>query len=71
MRFEQFLCRSADRFPDKTALVAPGKRLTYSQLDNLSDELAQGLVERGIRRGDRVVLFWTIAPRRLSQYSQS
>ena len=57
MRFEQFLRRSADRFPDKAALVASGKRVTYSQLDNLSDELAQGLVERGIRRGDRVVLF--------------
>jgi long-chain acyl-CoA synthetase len=57
MRFELFLRRSADRFPDKTALVASGKRLTYSQLDNLSDELAQGLVERGIGRGDRVVLF--------------
>ncbi|MFA6139640.1 MAG: AMP-binding protein [Hyphomicrobium sp.] len=57
MRFEQFLRRSADRFQDKTALVASGKRLTYSQLDHLSDELAQGLVERGIGRGDRVVLF--------------
>jgi acyl-CoA synthetase (AMP-forming)/AMP-acid ligase II len=57
MRLEQFLRRSADRFPDKTALVASGKRLTYSQLDNLSDELAQGLAERGIGGGDRVVLF--------------
>jgi long-chain acyl-CoA synthetase len=57
MRFEQFLRRSAERFPDKTALVASGKRLTYSQLDDLSDELAQGLVDRGIARGDRVVLF--------------
>jgi long-chain acyl-CoA synthetase len=57
MRFEQFLRHSAERFPDKTALVASGKRLTYSQLDDLSDELAQGLVDRGIARGDRVVLF--------------
>src|SRR4029078_684709 len=57
MRFEQFLRHSAERFPDKTALVASGKRLTYSPLDDLSDELAQGLVDRGIARGDRVVLF--------------
>lgn len=57
MRFEQFLRQSAERFPDKTALVASGKRLTYSQLDDLSDELAQGLIDRGIARGDRVVLF--------------
>ena len=45
MRFEQFLRRSADRFPDKTALVASASALTYSQLDDLSDELAQGLVD--------------------------
>ncbi|HET6322734.1 MAG TPA: AMP-binding protein [Hyphomicrobium sp.] len=57
MRFETFLRQSAQRFPDKTALVAGGRRLTYSQLDDLSDELAQGLVARGVERGDRVVLF--------------
>src|SRR5690606_4071331 len=57
MRFETYLRQSAQRFPDKTALVAGGRRLTYSQLDDLSDELAQGLAERGIERGDRVVLF--------------
>lgn len=57
MRFEQFLRDSARRFPDKTALVTQSRRLTYSQLDDLSDELAQGLVNRGIARGDRVVLF--------------
>ena len=57
MRFEDFLRESATRFPDKTALVAQGRRLSYSQLDDLSDELAQGLVNRGVERGDRVVLF--------------
>jgi acyl-CoA synthetase (AMP-forming)/AMP-acid ligase II len=57
MRFEQFLRQSAERFPEKTALVASGKRLTYSQLDDLSDRLAQGLIDRGIGRGDRVVIF--------------
>jgi long-chain acyl-CoA synthetase len=57
MRFETYLRQSAERFPDKAALIASGKRLTYSQLDDLSDELAQGLVNRGIGRGDRVVLF--------------
>lgn len=57
MRFESFLRASAMRFPDKTALVAGNRRLTYSQLDDISDELAQGLIHRGIERGDRVVLF--------------
>ncbi len=45
------------RFPDKTALVACGKRLTYSQLDERSDELAQATARRAAsQRGDRVVL---------------
>ncbi|MFA5901857.1 MAG: class I adenylate-forming enzyme family protein [Hyphomicrobium sp.] len=57
MRFEQFLRESAKSYPDKTALVAASRRLTYSQLDDLSDELAQGLMNRGVGRGDRVVLF--------------
>ncbi|KWT72036.1 Long-chain-fatty-acid--CoA ligase [Hyphomicrobium sulfonivorans] len=57
MRFESFLRASAMRFPDKTALVAGNRRLTYSQLDDISDELAQGLIHRGIETGDRVVLF--------------
>jgi len=57
MRFEEYLRRSAERFPDKTALVAAPRRLSYSQLDDMSDELAQGLIERGVGSGDRVVLF--------------
>jgi amino acid adenylation domain-containing protein len=57
MRFERYLRASAEQFPDKVALIASGRRLTYSQLDDLSDELAQGLIDRGVERGDRVVLF--------------
>ncbi len=57
MRVEEFLRHSAQRFPDKTALIAAAKRLTYREIDRLSDQLAQGLVARGIERGDRVVLF--------------
>lgn len=57
MRVEQFLRHSALRFPDKTALVASGRRLSFREIDTLSDQLAQGLKDRGIARGDRVVLF--------------
>ena len=62
MRFEQFLRDSARRLPDKTALITQARRLTYSQLDDLSDELAQGLINRGVCRGDRVVLFLDNSP---------
>ena len=57
MRVERFLTDGARRFPDKTALVAGGRRLTFSDLDGMSDRLAAGLVCNGLRRGERVIVF--------------
>lgn len=36
------------------ALVADDERLSFAELDELSNEVANGLVERGIRKGDRI-----------------
>lgn len=57
MRVEQFLRESAERFPEKIALVSDTRRLTYRELDDLSDRLATVLVQHGIKRGERVVIF--------------
>jgi long-chain acyl-CoA synthetase len=57
MRVERFLQDSARRCPDKVALVTAGERLSYGDLDTLSDRLAGALSNRGVERGDRVVLF--------------
>ena len=57
MRVEQFLRDSAKRNADKTALVAGTRRLTFGELDKLSDRLARTLVARGVQRGDRVIVF--------------
>ncbi|HET9904854.1 MAG TPA: AMP-binding protein [Xanthobacteraceae bacterium] len=57
MRVEQFLRDSTTRFPDKTAVVAGGRRLTYWEIDDLSDRLAGALAARGLMRGDRVVIY--------------
>lgn len=56
MRIEDHLRQSAGRFGSKTALIAGETRLTYLELDLLSDRLAAGLVARGIREGDRVLM---------------
>jgi amino acid adenylation domain-containing protein len=57
MRVEQFLIASATRHGAKTALVAEGRRLSYAELDDLSTRLAAALAARGVRRGDRVLVF--------------
>jgi fatty-acyl-CoA synthase len=61
--------RTVARFADREALVdSPAKRRwTYSELDIEVDELALGLLQRGIKKGDRVGLWspncaeWVIA----------
>ncbi|SDB07656.1 class I adenylate-forming enzyme family protein [Bauldia litoralis] len=57
MRVEQFLRNSARRLPEKEALVAGTTRLSYAELDLMSDRLAAALLARGIAQGDRVVIF--------------
>ena len=57
MRVEGFLRESLGRFPDKTALVAGETRLSYRELAARVAGLAHELRSRGVRRGDRVVVF--------------
>ncbi|HEY6864178.1 MAG TPA: AMP-binding protein [Burkholderiales bacterium] len=57
MRVERFLWEAAERFPDKTAVVAGDARPTYAELAGRAAGLARELKRRGLRRGDRVALF--------------
>jgi long-chain acyl-CoA synthetase len=57
MRLEQFLRDSARLRGDKTALIARDMRLTYAELDSMSDRLAARLGDLGVGRGDRVLVF--------------
>jgi long-chain acyl-CoA synthetase len=57
MRVEEFLTDSARRLPGKMAVVAGKRRLTFAELDVMSDRLAAALIKRGIGRSDRVVVF--------------
>jgi amino acid adenylation domain-containing protein len=52
-----YLIDSARRLPDKVALVAKQARVTYRELDERSNALAHALAERGVARGDRVIVF--------------
>ena len=53
---------SVARQPDRTAIVFRHQRLTYRELDTLSNALAHALLRLGVVRGDRVALFMTNRP---------
>lgn len=59
--------RSAQRFGDKTAIVADGKAWSFRQLDSLSSNVADSLRERDVGKGSVVSLYspncaqWVIA----------
>lgn len=53
---QSLLEESAARTPDRIALVSGSDRLTYSHLDRAANALAWALRERGVDRGDRVVI---------------
>lgn len=57
IRIEDYLAASARKFGDKVGLVAGGRRLTFAELDALSDRIAQALRSGGVARGDRVLVF--------------
>lgn len=53
----EVLPHSAALYKDKCALVAGGRRLTFIELNDLSDRMASGLAAIGVGRGDRVTLY--------------
>jgi fatty-acyl-CoA synthase len=60
--------RSAQVFADRTAIVSEHVELTYRQLDERTDRLAQGLAADGLARGDRVAVLSTTRPEYAETY---
>jgi amino acid adenylation domain-containing protein len=55
---QQLLQKSAARYPEKLAVWARGRSLTYRELEQRSNQLAHLLRERGVRKGDRVGIYF-------------
>jgi 2,3-dihydroxybenzoate-AMP ligase len=51
----QAVHETARRFPDRTALITPDTRLTYREMDELSDRAAAGFLRLGLKPRDRVL----------------
>ena len=60
--FGEMLWESAQRFPEKTALVFQGQKISYRELDGLANCCANALAKVGVKKGDRVALYMTNRP---------
>ena len=56
------LAISAQRFPDKDALVFLGRTLSYRELLQQSERIAAWLAASGVKQGDRVLLYMQNCP---------
>lgn len=56
MNWSYVLEGNVEKFPDKEAVIFEGRRLTYKQLGERVDGLAQGLRQLGLKRGDIVAI---------------
>jgi amino acid adenylation domain-containing protein len=57
MLVQDFLQNSADRLPDKIALICEDQRLTYAEIEQMANRLANALRAQGVKRGDRVAIY--------------
>ncbi len=57
MLVQEFLENSARQTPDKVALICAGRRLTYREVDEDANRVANGLLAAGVQRGDRVAVW--------------
>jgi len=55
---QQLLTKSAKAYPDKPAVWARGRSISYRELDERSNQLAHLLRQSGVEKGDRVGLFF-------------
>jgi long-chain acyl-CoA synthetase len=64
----EFITRSAQRYPDKVALIFEGLSWTFAELDTRSSALAAGLERLGLTRGDRISLYSQNCPEWIVAY---
>lgn len=54
---QEILDDNLEVHPEKVALICDGRRLTYAQIDGMANRLANALFDRGVRRGDRILIY--------------
>ncbi|MCA9934561.1 MAG: long-chain fatty acid--CoA ligase [Ardenticatenaceae bacterium] len=63
-----FLEEAARNYPDNTAVIFKGRRISYRQLNAYTDAVAAGLAANGFKKGDRAVIYMPNTPQFIISY---
>ncbi len=64
----ELLNASAAKFPHRTAIVFGRKNITYKMLNDLTNQIAAGFLDLGIKSGERVAIFLDNCPEFIISY---
>jgi long-chain acyl-CoA synthetase len=64
----EILEKTAEEYPEKTAIAYFEGEITYGELDALSDQFAVALAKLGVKKGDRVAVFLPNIPQFVIAY---
>jgi long-chain acyl-CoA synthetase len=64
----QFLRDTAGKYPDKTAIVYFDRKISYKELDTITDKFATALTDFGVKKGDKVAIFLPNIPQFIMAY---
>ena len=68
MNLKLMLEEAASRYGEKTAIVLGNRRLSYTELDEASNKVANVLTEIGVNKGDRVAILLANSPEYVATY---
>jgi long-chain acyl-CoA synthetase len=63
-----FLEEAARKYPDTPCTIFKGAKITYREMNEITDRLAAGLAELGVKKGDRVGIFMPNTPQFIMAY---
>ena len=59
---------SAEKYPDSTCTIFKGAKISYREMNSITDRLAAGLGELGVKKGDRVGILMPNTPQFIMAY---
>jgi len=66
--FKELLNASASKHPNRTAIAFGQKKISYKMLDDLTSQIAAGLLNLGIKKQERVAIFLDNCPEFVISY---